>query len=29
LASLMRDGRERSLDLAEVVWIARILWASQ
>jgi phage repressor protein C with HTH and peptisase S24 domain len=29
LASLVRDGRERSLDLSEVVWIARILWASQ
>ena len=24
-----RDGGERTLDLAEVVWIARILWASQ
>lgn len=29
LASLNRDGRDRTLDLAEVVWIARILWASQ
>jgi phage repressor protein C with HTH and peptisase S24 domain len=29
LASLKGDGRDRTLDLAEVVWIARILWASQ
>lgn len=29
LASLTRDGRDRTLDLAEVLWIARILWASQ
>ena len=29
LASLTRDGRDRTLDLGEVVWIARILWASQ
>jgi phage repressor protein C with HTH and peptisase S24 domain len=29
LASLKGDGGERTLDLAEVVWIARILWASQ
>ncbi|HWU12816.1 MAG TPA: S24 family peptidase, partial [Caulobacter sp.] len=29
LASLNRDGRDRALDLTEVVWIARILWASQ
>lgn len=29
LASLNRDGRDRTLDLTEVVWIARILWASQ
>lgn len=29
LASLTRDGQDRVLDLAEVVWIARILWASQ
>ena len=29
LASLKRDGRDLTLDLAEVVWIARILWASQ
>jgi phage repressor protein C with HTH and peptisase S24 domain len=29
LASLNRDGRDRTLDLGEVVWIARILWASQ
>ena len=29
LASLTRDGQDRTLDLAEVVWIARILWASQ
>ena len=29
LASLNRDGRDLTLDLAEVVWIARILWASQ
>jgi len=29
LASLNRDGRDRALDLAEVVWIARIVWASQ
>ncbi|KQY35004.1 DNA-binding protein [Caulobacter sp. Root487D2Y] len=33
LASLNRvdggDGGDRTLDLAEVVWIARILWASQ
>jgi phage repressor protein C with HTH and peptisase S24 domain len=28
LVSLNGDG-ERTLDLAEVVWIARILWASQ
>jgi phage repressor protein C with HTH and peptisase S24 domain len=24
-----RDGGDRTLDLGEVVWIARILWASQ
>ena len=29
LASLRGDGQDRTLDLAEVVWIARILWASQ
>ena len=29
LVSLARDGRDRTLDLAEVAWIARILWASQ
>ena len=29
LASLKGDGQDRTLDLAEVVWIARILWASQ
>jgi phage repressor protein C with HTH and peptisase S24 domain len=29
LAPLGRDGQELTLDLAEVVWIARILWASQ
>jgi phage repressor protein C with HTH and peptisase S24 domain len=29
LTSLIRDGQDRALDLAEVVWIARILWASQ
>jgi len=29
LASLGGDGRVQALDLAEVVWIARILWASQ
>jgi phage repressor protein C with HTH and peptisase S24 domain len=29
LASLTPDGQDRALDLAEVVWIARILWASQ
>ena len=29
LASLNRTGRDRTLDLTEVVWIARILWASQ
>jgi phage repressor protein C with HTH and peptisase S24 domain len=29
LASLTRDGQDRTLDLAEVVWIARILWVSQ
>lgn len=29
LACLNRDGQDRTLDLAEVVWIARILWASQ
>lgn len=29
LASLDRTGRGRTLDLTEVVWIARILWASQ
>ena len=29
LASLTRDGQDRTLDLGEVVWIARILWASQ
>jgi phage repressor protein C with HTH and peptisase S24 domain len=29
LTSLIRDGQDRTLDLAEVVWIARILWASQ
>lgn len=29
LASLGGDGKDRTLDLAEVVWIARILWASQ
>lgn len=29
LAALNRDGRDRTLDLAEVDWIARILWASQ
>ena len=29
LASLTRDGQDRTLDLADVVWIARILWASQ
>lgn len=29
LTSLTRDGQDRTLDLAEVVWIARILWASQ
>jgi phage repressor protein C with HTH and peptisase S24 domain len=29
LASLTRGGGDRALDLAEVVWIARILWASQ
>ncbi|WP_165184023.1 S24 family peptidase [Caulobacter soli] len=29
LASLTREGQDRTLDLAEVVWIARILWASQ
>lgn len=29
LASLNRDGPDLTLDLAEVVWIARILWASQ
>ena len=29
LASLTRDGQDRTLDLGEVTWIARILWASQ
>jgi len=29
LASLNGDGQDLTLDLAEVVWIARILWASQ
>jgi phage repressor protein C with HTH and peptisase S24 domain len=29
LSSLNGDGQDRMLDLAEVVWIARILWASQ
>jgi phage repressor protein C with HTH and peptisase S24 domain len=29
LAPLGRDGQDLTLDLAEVVWIARILWASQ
>lgn len=29
LAGLGGDGRDQTLDLAEVVWIARILWASQ
>jgi len=29
LAPLGRGGQELTLDLAEVVWIARILWASQ
>lgn len=29
LASLTPGGQDRTLDLAEVVWIARILWASQ
>ena len=29
LTSLTRDGQDRTLDLTEVVWIARILWASQ
>lgn len=29
LASLNRDGRDRTLDLTGIVWIARILWASQ
>jgi phage repressor protein C with HTH and peptisase S24 domain len=29
LVSLTRNGQDRMLDLAEVVWIARILWASQ
>jgi phage repressor protein C with HTH and peptisase S24 domain len=29
LVSLNRDGQDRTLELAEVVWIARILWASQ
>jgi phage repressor protein C with HTH and peptisase S24 domain len=29
LACLKGDGRDQTLDLAEVVWIARILWASQ
>lgn len=29
LTSLIRDGQDRTLDLAEVVWIARILWVSQ
>ena len=29
LASLKGDGQDLTLDLAEVVWIARILWASQ
>jgi len=29
LVSLGGDGQDRTLDLAEVVWIARILWASQ
>ena len=29
LASLNRDRSDRTLDLSEVVWIARILWASQ
>lgn len=29
LASLNRTDRGRTLDLTEVVWIARILWASQ
>lgn len=29
LACLKGDGQDRTLDLAEVVWIARILWASQ
>ena len=29
LVSVTRDGGDRTLDLAEVVWIARILWASQ
>ncbi|WP_426029500.1 S24 family peptidase [Caulobacter sp. DWP3-1-3b2] len=29
LASLTREGQDLTLDLAEVVWIARILWASQ
>jgi len=29
LSSLTRDGRDRMLGLAEVAWIARILWASQ
>lgn len=29
LASLKRDGADLTLDLTEVVWIARILWASQ
>lgn len=29
LVSLNGDGQDRALDLTEVVWIARILWASQ
>ena len=29
LASLSGEAQDRTLDLAEVVWIARILWASQ
>ncbi|MBO9709888.1 MAG: helix-turn-helix transcriptional regulator [Caulobacter sp.] len=29
LASLNRSGPDRTLDLAQVEWIARILWASQ
>ncbi len=29
LASLNGEGGDRTLDLGEVVWIARILWASQ